>query len=253
MPPVFCPATVLLYCKATGSRLVTDAHTSARIWEVFAPLTKFVMRRSSISLVTNEEVKRRLTSSGIRSFVLEDAIPDLNSNSNVEVFQGSNIAVISTFAKDEPLEEVIRAAGMIPHVNFYVTGNLKFARNEHITNKPRNLFYTDFLDYEKYSSLLNSVDAIMVLTTNDNTMLSGACEAVAVGKPLITSNWSVLVKYFNKGTIHVNNTAEDIVEAVNKAISEKDRLTHEIKELRSLRRKEWNYKFKELLRLLEIR
>jgi glycosyltransferase involved in cell wall biosynthesis len=184
--------------------------------------------------------------------VLEDPIPEINSKLNIGL-QGKNVAVVSTFSYDEPIDEVISAAAKVSDVNFHITGNLAFAKSEYLTNKPTNVHYTDFLDYNEYLALLASVDAIIVLTKNDNTMLSGAYEALALGKPLITSNWPVLTKYFNRGTIHVNNTAEEIAEAVKKAISEKYHFTTEIETLRLIRKREWELKFKELLSLLEIR
>ena len=62
---------------------------------------------------------------------------------------------------------------------------------------------TGFLDYNIYLDLLQKVDVIMDLTTDDKTMLSGAFEAVALEQPLITSDWIPLRRYFNKGTIYV--------------------------------------------------
>ena len=48
---------------------------------------------------------------------------------------------------------------------------------------------TGFLDYDTYLDLLQKVDVIMDLTTDDKTMLAGAYEAVALEQPLIISNW----------------------------------------------------------------
>jgi glycosyltransferase involved in cell wall biosynthesis len=74
--------------------------------------------------------------------------------------------------------------------------------------------FTGFLPDEEYLGLLRGVQAIMVLTTNNHTMQRGACEAVSLGKPIITSDWPVLRSYFNKGTIHVDNSYHGIKEGI---------------------------------------
>ena len=58
----------------------------------------------------------------------------------------------------------------------------------------------------------------MCLTTHDHTMQRGAYEAMVLEKPLITSDWNVLRETFYRGTIHVDNTAEEIAKAVRQAM-----------------------------------
>ncbi len=62
-------------------------------------------------------------------------------------------------------------------------------------------------------------------------MQRGAYEAMAVGKPLVTSDWPILRSNFNKGTVHANNNAGDIAIAIEKAISESASLTREMRTL----------------------
>ncbi|MGH7909261.1 MAG: glycosyltransferase, partial [Thermodesulfobacteriota bacterium] len=164
----------------------------------------------------------------------------------------TNVAVISSFSPDEPLLEVLKATDKMSNVNFYITGDLKFAKGGYTKHKRENVVYTDFLDYDSYISLLNSVDAIVVLTKRENTLLSGGYEALAMGKPLITSNTSVLLNYFSKGAIHVNNTSDEIIKAIEKVTSDKAKLSKEMEELRLLKEKEWEIKFNELKRILDL-
>lgn len=250
-PPVFCPAAALLYCSVTGSKLVVDAHTQARIWSLFESLTRRVLKRAAAVLVSNEEERARLAEQSIRAFVLSDPIPNLTF-ANVTPLSLPGIAMVASFSDDEPLVEVIEAAVKLPHVHIYVTGDPRFGRRSHLAASPPNVHYTGFLDYDNYLALLRSVDAVMVLTKKNNTMLSGAGEALAVGTPLITSNWSVLRNYFDRGAVHIGNTAEQIVAAVGGVLLERDRLAGEMKDLRSLRQREWERQFAELLKLLEL-
>ncbi len=253
IPPIFCASSALDYCKDTNSRLVIDVHTGAfdKIWSIFRSKTLHVLRHSTLALVTNSSLTAMLDSMQVRSFVLEDPIPKI-TRSRIRLKDGANAAVISSFSPDEPISEVLKAADKMPNINFHITGDLKFAKKEYLQTKPENVAYTDFLDYDSYVSLLNSVDAIIVLTRRENTLLSGGYEALALGKPLITSSTSVLLNYFSKGTIHVNNTSNEIIKAIENVTSDKIKLSKEMEELRLSKEKEWETKFSELKRILGL-
>ena len=135
-----------------------------------------------------------------------------------------NVAVISSFAYDEPLQEVFEVASQLPDVYFYVTGDIKNADKNLLTNKPDNVILTGFLDYCIYVDLLQKVDVIMDLTTDNTSIVAGAFEAVALEQPLITSNWIPLKRYFNKGTIYINNSSNDIKEAIMTVNDKKRRI-----------------------------
>ena len=53
-----------------------------------------------------------------------------------------------------------------------------------------------------------------------------------VEKPLITSNFDVLQEAFNKGTVFVDNSVEQIVNAINKVKNNYWQLKEEIKYLK---------------------
>jgi hypothetical protein len=73
-------------------------------------------------------------------------------------------------------------------------------------------------------------------------MLSGAYEAVALGQPLIISDWMPLRRYFNKGTIYVKNSPNDIKEAVRIARAKKEELSNQMRQLKVEKLKDWNEK-----------
>ena len=104
---------------------------------------------------------------------------------------------------------------------------------------------------EEYFGLLQAVQAVMTLTTDNHTMQRGACEAVWLGKPIITSDWPILKEYFDKGTIHVDNSAQSIREAVIKMQKEREKLEDEILILQQERWQEWQDKYLVLTQLIE--
>ncbi len=164
---------------------------------------------------------------------------------------GFNVAFVSTFAQDEPLEAVLQAAELLPEVNFYVTGDKRKKPAAFFDNAPPNVTFTGFLDpHREYPGLLRAVEAVMVLTTRDHTLQLGGCEAAAVGKPLITSDWPYLREVFPKGTVFVRESAESIVEGIRKVMEDHAILSREIVELRQEGRQEWDLRLGQLNQLV---
>ena len=102
-----------------------------------------------------------------------------------------------------------------------------------------NVHFTNFLPNDKYYSLLHSVQAVMCLTTRDSTMQRGACESLAIGKPIITSNWPILQEYFYLGAVHVSNTPEGIRQGVLTLKEQYELYLCQIQELQISQRREW--------------
>ena len=157
-----------------------------------------------------------------------------------------SVAVISSFAPDEPIKEIVEAARDLHNVRFYITGDCSRAReiDKRILNLNQdNVILTGFLDRNDYISLLHGADIVMVLTKRDKTMLAGAYEALAIKKPLVTSNWLPLKRYFYKGAIFVDNSPAEIREAVKTAQENIGELVKEICELKLEKTDEWKKKF----------
>jgi hypothetical protein len=70
-------------------------------------------------------------------------------------------------------------------------------------------------------------------------MLSGAHEALALEKPLITSDWPPLRKYFSSGTVYTNNSAKGIVNAVKYVQLERHQMKEEMRVLKQKKVEEW--------------
>ena len=210
------------------------------------------MKHASVNIVINKEQKNHLIQNyKIRPIVLEDPIPDfteiLSSAKKQEGYKMEkkaifNVAVISSFAVDEPLQAVFDAASQLRDVYFYITGDKKNADKNVLIKKPDNVILTGFLDYNTYVDLLQKVDVIMDLTTDEKSMVAGAYEAVALEQPLITSNWNSLRRYFNKGTIYINNSSDEIRNAIMVAMTKKEELSKEMHQLKIERMKEWKEK-----------
>jgi len=259
-PPITCPIIAMLYkflfAKRPKPAILIDAHTGAISRPGSKRISKMVMKRASATIVINKEQQAYLAKNyQISPIVLEDPIPDfgdilatLKKQVGYNLVQRAiyNVAVISSFAIDEPLYAVFEAASQLTDVTFYVTGDLKNADKKLLSKIPNNVVLTGFLDYLIYIDLLQKVDVIMDLTTDNTSMVAGAFEAVALEKPLITSNWIPLKRYFDKGTIYVENSANDIKQAIMMSMIKSEELSKDMHQLKIEKIKEWNEKISNL-------
>lgn len=241
-PPVFAPLFAWVYCALTGAGLIIDAHTDALqgpLWQWAWPLQRWLSRRALTTLVTNVHLQQLVRRWGAESHVITDIPSDLPAGTPYSFAHPFNIVMVSSFAPDEPLEAVLEAARRLPEIGFYVTGDPVQGFKRLPATLPANLTLTGFLPDDQYYGLLRSAQAVMALTTEDHTNQRGACEAVWVERPVITSDWPFLREAFHLGTVHVANTPDGIVQGVLQMRAEHGRLAGEIGQLQAERRAHW--------------
>lgn len=243
-PPVFAVGIIYLYSILSRTNYIIDAHSAAFIgkrWEWSAGLNKYLTRRALVTLVTNSHLENIIRSWGAKAFILKDVPAEYPSGSSYPVDKSRfAVAVVNSFSPDEPLEEIIEAAGVLTDIQFYVTGDPVRASKDFSSNSPDNLTFTGFLSDIDYYSLLRSADVIMVLTKHDHTQQRGACEALWLGKPIITSNWQLLRDYFSNGAIFVDNSSENIVLGVRQAQESLREYESGIQSLQKERLRDWD-------------
>lgn len=252
-PPSFAVFFVYLYCMLVGARFVVDAHSIAlqkKVWMWPGWLTRMWVRAAVTTLVTNEHFQQKIQAWGGHSFVLRDIPTEYTTDENYPLNGNFNVVVVNTFAWDEPIGEILTAAEELPQVSFYVTGKTERASQEVLESAPANVHFTGYLADPTYFGLMNTSDSVMCLTTRDNTMQRGACEALSMGKPIITSDWPLLREYFSNGTVHVSNSSESIRQGVSELVNHYDSYQNGIQELQTSQRREWDRKLDDLMDLL---
>jgi glycosyltransferase involved in cell wall biosynthesis len=251
-PPSIAPLLVAVYAAITGARFVVDAHSDAMLsplWTRPRLLYRHLARRALATIVTNGHFADTIRSWGGRALVLPD-IPTSFPDGSFGVHGDFNVAVVNTFASDEPLDAILAAADDLEGVTFYVTGDTSHAPATVTSDVPRNVEFTGFLPEDRYYGLLRSSHAVMCLTTRDHTMQRGACEALSLGKPIITSDWPVLNDYFSMGTVHVDNTVAGIRAGVLQMRRGLDRYKEAIVKLQRRQQEEWESAEESLLQLI---
>jgi glycosyltransferase involved in cell wall biosynthesis len=250
-PPFVCGLVVYLFSRIMGAQFVFDHHSAAfsGVWTWALPIQKFLARRATTNIVTNQHWADIVLSWGAQPSVMVDPFLELPQGAAFDVGTKFNLAFVSTFAPDEPLDAVVKAAKLLPEVHFYITGDDTRVSKGFLESLPVNVTCTGFLPDEQYIGLLRAVDAVMVLTTRDHTLQLGGCEAISVGKPLITSDWTYLRGIFAKGTVYVSNSAESIRDGVLLVQRGHEELEKESLALRRDSRQEWNMRLAQLRQL----
>jgi glycosyltransferase involved in cell wall biosynthesis len=255
-PPIFAVLPVYIYTLFSRTRFIIDSHTDALQASWFRwtlPLHRFLEHRAITTIVTNDRLREMIEGWGAHGFTLEDPPARFDIPTPMELpASGLNVVMVSTADYDEPVEEVLQVARDLPDVDFYITGDFSHSRCHSgvIEEAPDNVHFTGYLR-EDYYPLLDAADVIMCLSTEDNTFLSGDNEALWLGKPLITSDWPILRRYFGKGTIHVDNSAEQIHQGILDMRQRLDAYRAEMRALQKERRRDWWARIDQLLALIQ--
>jgi hypothetical protein len=221
--PPFCLLAIFLHTKLFGGIYILDSHSAAfndKRWAWARPFYRFIARRAFLNINTNEDHKRLVESWGGRSVVIAD-VPIFHETKYPRFpVQENAIAVVASFAFDEPVAEIFQAGQLTPEVSYYLTGPEERLKPALRKNLPENFHLMGFLSQNDYFGLLSSVKGVLVLTTRENTMQRGAYEALSLEQPIITSDWEILRKSFGKAAVYVDNDSRSIALGVRRLLQE---------------------------------
>jgi glycosyltransferase involved in cell wall biosynthesis len=241
-PPSLAVPVVWVYAALFGAHFVVDAHSDAldnRYWTWPGWLHAFLARRAAATIVTNEHFAERIAGQDGRAVIIPSIPATFPVGEPPPLEGGFCIVVVNTFASDEPLEEILAAAAAVPDVTFYVTGDLNRPGATLPDPVPPNVRFTGYIPDESFYGLMDASQAVLCLTTRDHTMQNGACEALSMGRPIITSDWPLLRRFFHKGTVHVDADATSIRRGIGRLVEDHARYHEEILQLRAEQAREW--------------
>jgi glycosyltransferase involved in cell wall biosynthesis len=255
-PPVFAALSVYVYCRLARAHMVMDTHPPAlfsRKWGWSAPLQRGLARRAFMNVVDQERFRQLFTAWGARAVVLSDPPVSLSAAAPVgapDPDPDFSITVINTFAPDEPLAPILAAAQRLPDVRFFILGDVSRAGKNLRHAAPGNVVFTGYLLGDAYWRQLLASHCVMALTTYPHSLLGGAQEGMAAGKPLLLSRQPALTEFFSKGAIFVDHSADSIVQGIDQVRSHAPRLAADMAQLALEKQQAWEIAFQELLALL---
>jgi glycosyltransferase involved in cell wall biosynthesis len=260
-PPVFGSLATYLYCLHTGGRYIMDCHSGvfeSKKWQWAMPLQRFLGRRAQAVIVTNTTHEAIVKGWGANALIIGNPPQKIPSTTAAEMPGGQAIEepfvfVINRFHKDEAVEEVLEAARRLPDVRFYISGDTTRAKPEWLADLAPNVSFTGWLTNEEFWYYARHAEALLTLTTQENTILQGGWEAMFLGQPLVTSNTEALRNYFSSGTVYVENTADGIAAGVRDALEHPAQLRADMIALRDAKYAIWNGQRQMLEDLLDLR
>jgi glycosyltransferase involved in cell wall biosynthesis len=253
------PSLVLAVLAVTlrplfGYRLIADAHNEAVMpyenrQRFIRGLSRWVVRRADLTIVTNRQLAQIVTLQGGTPYVLPDRIPTPPARSAPAAAEGFRVALIATFARDEPVAavfEAVRGADL----QLRVTGNPKNLAPSVAQGAPPNVRFTGFLADSDYWQLLRSADVIIDLTLKADCLVCGAYEALAVGKPMLLSNNAACMELFGGSALYTDNTAQDIRHCLEQLRSECVSMAGAVARQRSQLAADWSRRADTLVAML---
>ena len=211
-PPFVVALLVLVLARALGARIAIDIHSGAlvdRRWRWSVPILRWTVKHADAGLVTLESLTDRLAGEP-PPIVLPDPLPSMTvpgdgaTGAVIRADGRGQVVAVCGWGDDEPIEALVRAAKGAGWT-LIVTG-----RPRRSVEAPPNVKFTGFLSEAEYAATLAAADAIVVLTTREDTLLSGAWEALALGRPLIVSAMRSLRLTFGDSVTYAENDSAGI-------------------------------------------
>ena len=195
--------------------VIGDFHNIALAKSKIAFINKFICRNIDLTLVSNSFLLSRVNEMGGKGLAFPDPLPNHHVKSSNRVSE-QFILFISSWAEDEPINEVLSAyikSGLLERkVKIYVTGRIK---PEKLTNpvqyyEDRGATFCGFVDEEHYWQLLYTSLFNVDLTTRDDCLVCGAYESLSLGQPVLLSGNTASRDYFESFGIYTDNSIEDL-------------------------------------------
>jgi glycosyltransferase involved in cell wall biosynthesis len=252
-PPIFPGLIVLRYCTVTKAPLLLDSHPSAfgdaPMAKQVAGVHAWLTRRAATTMVTVPELAEIVTAWGGRADIIHEAPPARRAAPARPLSRRPRIVYIGRFAGDEPTEEVVEAARLVPEADVLITGDVRKCPAPLVKSAPANVIFTGFLEGEDYDRALEQADAIMVLTRHPLAVNRGAYEAVYFERPLIISDLPAMTPLFPYA-ISVSNDSAGIARGIRSVIKRHPDLVSACPRARALQEQRWQQQLDRLRELV---
>jgi glycosyltransferase involved in cell wall biosynthesis len=254
-PPLLLPLLVMTWSSIVGdAKVVLDSHPGAfgamgdRMGAALLPVHRWVAKRVAFSLVASPFWQDKVEAWGGSAMVVHEArgaalTPPLGH-------EPLRVLYVGTFAQDEPVEAIVGAARVVPECALVVTGDLAQAPAGLYEAASQNVRFAGFLDTDDYVRQLEESDLVVALTTEPNSVMRAAYEAVYANRPLIISNWPILKELF-PDAIHADNDEKALALALRRAIRDHPDLMEQTGASRARQIARWNLQRTELIGRLQ--
>ena len=188
LPPFPALVACLLYALIRRAVLVGDVHTYplvSRTWRPFLGFTAWLLRRGRGAVVTNDANAAVLRDLDVHTLVLDDT-PVLTSGREADPDADRQMVLVpASFDPDEPIEDIIEAAGSSPDIEVVLTGGDATGRLDGL-EVPANVRVAGFVSREEYEALLEkqlgSVNPVPILRRDQVQEMVGGMGGAVRGR-----------------------------------------------------------------------
>ena len=246
-PPIPACVVVLLLSRPLRYNFILDSHPGAfglmndRLSRILQPLHTLCLRHAAYVVVATPELVTEVVRRGGSAGILHEPPAPEQQTSECE---NQYILYAASGGRDEPHDVVIEAAREMPESTFLVTGDVPHAQAE----LPSNISYLGWVSPSRYERLLNSAMVVVVLSTEEQSVMRSAYEASFAMRPLVVSKTAATKRYFPASRL-VENTSLQVVAGIKDA-RVLDRVA--LLKQRDLSVRYWNEQFSALQSRLQL-
>lgn len=256
-PPVHILLPVLLYCLYSGAQFIIDSHITPGTTLVEKPhhriyllLHRFYSLFAAVTLFHSHAILSRAREWSGRFMVLENPVRELSLRGDYEVQNRPAMGMVTSFSRDEHVEEVIGAADKLPEVSFYIAGAEEKVPLPLKKDVPLNVVFTGYISGISYYEFLHAMDLVIVLTDRAESALLGAYESVSAETPLVVSDTETMRAYLPQGAVFVENEAQAIRRGIEAGLADRELLQKGIMRLKRMKIEQQERSFREIARMV---
>lgn len=244
-PPIFPALIAHAYARATRARLALDSHPGGfglqgdRLSRVLQPLHRWLARRATTTLVTDDRLAERVADWGGRADIVHEAPIEWGVSPRRGLRERPRVLFVCIFQRDEPVGDVLEAARRCPELDVHVTGDLARCPPALHRNAPPNVRFTGFLLGHDYRTAVREADVVLALTTEPSSIVRAGYEAVYAERPLVVSDWPASREVFPHA-VHVRCDAHELADGLRHAVAEHARLSALTPHALALQRTRWD-------------
>jgi glycosyltransferase involved in cell wall biosynthesis len=250
-PPVFPALLAYPYARLRRAPLLLDSHPDA--FRSDGPHSRFLRvhawlaRRALGVLVTTEDLVRRVEAWGGVGIVVHEPPPVRRIGTTPPSISGRpRVLVLGSFSSDEPVAEVLAAAGELPEVDFELTGDTRRCPPGIVESATENVNFCGFLNARDYAQAIDRASIVVVLTRwLEWAVPRSAYDAVYGERPLVLTDSPMLRELFPYA-VPVRNEPSSIAAGVRDALARFDELAGLVAAARTLQTNRWNHQLARL-------
>jgi glycosyltransferase involved in cell wall biosynthesis len=125
------------------------------------------------------------------------------------------VIVPCSFSADEPLQEIVEAARLLPGIKFVMTWYSEKLSKDLRDSLPPNVILTGYLQIDDFDCLFANSGVALVLTKHEAVQLSGMQEAMAFEIPAVVTDLKTTRFLYKDYPLYVQNTPESISHGIS--------------------------------------